>query len=99
MEEGLKCKHCWWLAPERNLNCCAMYYRVVDEYGEVIVSPDQPACELIVPLGTLLAERADVWEAMEQLKAEILKECPWLLRLLNRMTMALVKEGLDNQKG
>lgn len=93
-KDGLKCKHCWWLAPERNLNCCAKYYRIVDEYGEVIVSPDQPACELIVPLGTLLAERAELTMALAELKAAILEECPWILGILDRLAAVLAKEWL-----
>jgi len=94
MEEGLKCKHCWWLAPERNLNCCAGYYRVKDEDGKVIVDPEQSACSLIVLLGTLLAERASLWEATEELKAAILKECPWLLRIFDKLIAVLIKERL-----
>ena len=94
MEEGLKCKHCWWLAPERKLNCCAGYYRIIDEDDKVIVDPDQAACSRIVPLGTLLAERATLWEATEGLKAAILKECPWLLRIFDKLIAVLVKESL-----
>ena len=94
MEEGLKCKHCWWLAPERDLNCCAKYYRIIDEYGEVVVDPEQAACELIVPLETLLAERADVAMAIAEMKAAILQECPWLLHILDRLAVVLAKEWL-----